>query len=250
MKKPLTIAATSDQVAQGLAGTCDCTRDHVEASGKDCKLAEEYTDEFVRAVRTCLSRASFDIPLPPPPLAAPACPAERLVAAAAVSGPALGPRPRASCARDSFAEPPSPDLMSVSRRNAGGMLTWTFPQLSTDRSWPSSHARIERRPRCARLRGLVFVAYSDILVFGPPAIRMQLAAAQQLSELVQRRLVPPPHLGGDGLRAQPEHVRCAPGVVTTHESGEAETTCQSALALAFATRQTAGRGAQPTRSCP
>eukprot|EP00959_Pyramimonas_sp_CCMP1952_P416623 8728535-Pyramimonas_sp.AAC.1 len=43
MKKPWTIASTSDIAASGLERKCDGTHARVEARGKDCKLAEDST---------------------------------------------------------------------------------------------------------------------------------------------------------------------------------------------------------------
>eukprot|EP00959_Pyramimonas_sp_CCMP1952_P364024 7622968-Pyramimonas_sp.AAC.1 len=41
MKKPWTIASTSNAVTNGLERRCDGTRAHVEARGNDRKLAED-----------------------------------------------------------------------------------------------------------------------------------------------------------------------------------------------------------------
>ena len=57
MKKPWTIASTSEIVTEGLQRRCDGTHEHEEARGKDCKLAEDYTDEFARQVHIVLARA-------------------------------------------------------------------------------------------------------------------------------------------------------------------------------------------------
>eukprot|EP00959_Pyramimonas_sp_CCMP1952_P156340 3269540-Pyramimonas_sp.AAC.1 len=48
MKKPWAIASTSSDVAEGLGRRCDGTREHVEARGRECKSAEDYTDAFAR----------------------------------------------------------------------------------------------------------------------------------------------------------------------------------------------------------
>eukprot|EP00959_Pyramimonas_sp_CCMP1952_P069141 1443238-Pyramimonas_sp.AAC.1 len=41
MKKPWTIASTSPDVTEGLGRRCDGTHEHVEARGRECKLAED-----------------------------------------------------------------------------------------------------------------------------------------------------------------------------------------------------------------
>eukprot|EP00959_Pyramimonas_sp_CCMP1952_P283701 5930480-Pyramimonas_sp.AAC.1 len=46
MKKPWTIATTPLVVAEGLERRCGGTREHVEARGRECKSAEDYTDDF------------------------------------------------------------------------------------------------------------------------------------------------------------------------------------------------------------
>eukprot|EP00959_Pyramimonas_sp_CCMP1952_P181177 3788328-Pyramimonas_sp.AAC.1 len=48
MRKPRAIASTSDIGTSGAERKCDGTRAHVEARGKDCKLAEDYTCEFAQ----------------------------------------------------------------------------------------------------------------------------------------------------------------------------------------------------------
>eukprot|EP00959_Pyramimonas_sp_CCMP1952_P099776 2086300-Pyramimonas_sp.AAC.1 len=48
MKKPWTIATTSSIVAEGLERRCNGTREHVEARGRECKSAEDYTDDFAK----------------------------------------------------------------------------------------------------------------------------------------------------------------------------------------------------------
>eukprot|EP00959_Pyramimonas_sp_CCMP1952_P053435 1117906-Pyramimonas_sp.AAC.1 len=48
MKKPWTIASTPDIVTTGLARKCVGMHAHVEARGKACKFAEDYTDGFAR----------------------------------------------------------------------------------------------------------------------------------------------------------------------------------------------------------
>eukprot|EP00959_Pyramimonas_sp_CCMP1952_P201799 4219864-Pyramimonas_sp.AAC.1 len=48
MKKPWTIASTSPDVTEGLERRCDGTREHVEARGRECKPAEDYTDAFAK----------------------------------------------------------------------------------------------------------------------------------------------------------------------------------------------------------
>eukprot|EP00959_Pyramimonas_sp_CCMP1952_P162276 3392828-Pyramimonas_sp.AAC.1 len=58
MKTPWTIASTSDIVTSGLERKRDGTHAHVEARGKDCKLAEDYTDSFARQVNAVLARAA------------------------------------------------------------------------------------------------------------------------------------------------------------------------------------------------
>ena len=58
MKKPWTIASTSPMVTEGLERKCDGTHEHVEARGKDCKLAEDYTDSFAQQVHIVLARAA------------------------------------------------------------------------------------------------------------------------------------------------------------------------------------------------
>eukprot|EP00959_Pyramimonas_sp_CCMP1952_P394601 8267789-Pyramimonas_sp.AAC.1 len=50
MKKPWSIASSSRSVAEGLVRRRNGSHKHVEARGKDCKQAEEYTDEFARNV--------------------------------------------------------------------------------------------------------------------------------------------------------------------------------------------------------
>ena len=57
MKKPWTIASTSEIVTEGSHRRCDGTHEHEEARGKYCKLAEDYTDDFARQVHVVLARA-------------------------------------------------------------------------------------------------------------------------------------------------------------------------------------------------
>merc|ERR1712023_51310 len=80
MKKPWTIAATSHIVTEGLERKCDGTHAHVEARGKDCKLAEDYTDAFARQVHVVLARVAERVESF----------ASHDVCAAAVSSPELG----------------------------------------------------------------------------------------------------------------------------------------------------------------
>ena len=55
-KKPWTHASTSEIVTEGLERRCGGTHEHEEARGKDCKLAEDYTDAFARQVHSVLAR--------------------------------------------------------------------------------------------------------------------------------------------------------------------------------------------------
>ena len=55
MKKPWSIATTSEEFARGIELKCDGTHRHVEARGRDCKLAEEYTDAFARRVHKLIA---------------------------------------------------------------------------------------------------------------------------------------------------------------------------------------------------
>eukprot|EP00959_Pyramimonas_sp_CCMP1952_P014211 300812-Pyramimonas_sp.AAC.1 len=48
MKKPWTTATTSHIVAEGLERRCDGTHEHVVARGRECKSAEDYTDDFAK----------------------------------------------------------------------------------------------------------------------------------------------------------------------------------------------------------
>eukprot|EP00959_Pyramimonas_sp_CCMP1952_P203866 4263396-Pyramimonas_sp.AAC.1 len=50
MKKPLSIASSSNVIAEGSVRRCDGSHKHVEARGKDCKQAEDYVDDFARRV--------------------------------------------------------------------------------------------------------------------------------------------------------------------------------------------------------
>ena len=59
----------------GLERRCDGTHEHEEARGKDCKLAEDYTDDFARQVHLVLARTAAHSELarsssPNPPCAA------------------------------------------------------------------------------------------------------------------------------------------------------------------------------------
>eukprot|EP00959_Pyramimonas_sp_CCMP1952_P079920 1670992-Pyramimonas_sp.AAC.1 len=58
MKKPWTIATTSPIVAEGLERRCDGTHGHVEASGRECKSAEDYTDDFAKQVHFAVANAA------------------------------------------------------------------------------------------------------------------------------------------------------------------------------------------------
>eukprot|EP00959_Pyramimonas_sp_CCMP1952_P069403 1448362-Pyramimonas_sp.AAC.1 len=46
MKQPWNIASSLCYITKGLERRCDGSRRHVEARGKDCKLAKDYTEEF------------------------------------------------------------------------------------------------------------------------------------------------------------------------------------------------------------
>eukprot|EP00959_Pyramimonas_sp_CCMP1952_P082526 1724448-Pyramimonas_sp.AAC.1 len=48
MKKPWTIASTPPDVTEGLERRCDGAHEHVEARGRECKSAEDYTDAFAK----------------------------------------------------------------------------------------------------------------------------------------------------------------------------------------------------------
>eukprot|EP00959_Pyramimonas_sp_CCMP1952_P005654 118766-Pyramimonas_sp.AAC.1 len=58
MKKPWAIAATSPIVAEGLERRCDGTHEHVEARGRECKSAEDYTDDFAKQVHFAVANAA------------------------------------------------------------------------------------------------------------------------------------------------------------------------------------------------
>eukprot|EP00959_Pyramimonas_sp_CCMP1952_P414289 8680366-Pyramimonas_sp.AAC.1 len=58
MKKPWTIATTSPIVAEGLERRCDGTHEHVEARGRECKSAEDYTDDFAKQVHIAVANAA------------------------------------------------------------------------------------------------------------------------------------------------------------------------------------------------
>eukprot|EP00959_Pyramimonas_sp_CCMP1952_P464613 9486914-Pyramimonas_sp.AAC.1 len=58
MKKPWTIASTSSVVAEGLERRCDGTHEHVEARGRECKSAEDYTYAFARQINSVIARAA------------------------------------------------------------------------------------------------------------------------------------------------------------------------------------------------
>eukprot|EP00959_Pyramimonas_sp_CCMP1952_P160073 3347923-Pyramimonas_sp.AAC.1 len=58
MKTPWTVASTSPDVAEGLERKCDDTHEHVEARGRECKIAEDYTDAFARQVHIVVARAA------------------------------------------------------------------------------------------------------------------------------------------------------------------------------------------------
>eukprot|EP00959_Pyramimonas_sp_CCMP1952_P053417 1117419-Pyramimonas_sp.AAC.1 len=60
MKKPRTIASSSSVIAEGLVRRCDGSHKSVETRGKECKQAEEYTDEFARNVHLLALRALED----------------------------------------------------------------------------------------------------------------------------------------------------------------------------------------------
>eukprot|EP00959_Pyramimonas_sp_CCMP1952_P061853 1292528-Pyramimonas_sp.AAC.1 len=45
-KKPWSIASPSSMMAEDLMRRCDGSHRHVEARGRDCKQAEDYTDDF------------------------------------------------------------------------------------------------------------------------------------------------------------------------------------------------------------
>eukprot|EP00959_Pyramimonas_sp_CCMP1952_P438110 9171758-Pyramimonas_sp.AAC.1 len=57
-KKPWTIATTSSVVAEGLERRCDGTHEHVEARGRECKSAEDYTGDFAKQVHFVVARAA------------------------------------------------------------------------------------------------------------------------------------------------------------------------------------------------
>eukprot|EP00959_Pyramimonas_sp_CCMP1952_P043475 909220-Pyramimonas_sp.AAC.1 len=46
--QPWATATTSPVVAEGLERRCDGAREHVEARGRECKSAEDYTDDFAK----------------------------------------------------------------------------------------------------------------------------------------------------------------------------------------------------------
>eukprot|EP00959_Pyramimonas_sp_CCMP1952_P267213 5586914-Pyramimonas_sp.AAC.1 len=48
MKKQWSMASSSSMMAEGLIRRCDGRHRHVEARGRDCKQAEDYTDDFAR----------------------------------------------------------------------------------------------------------------------------------------------------------------------------------------------------------
>eukprot|EP00959_Pyramimonas_sp_CCMP1952_P310259 6493333-Pyramimonas_sp.AAC.1 len=58
MKKPWTIASASHDVTEGLERKSDGTHEHVEARGRECESAEDYTDAFAKQVHTVVARAA------------------------------------------------------------------------------------------------------------------------------------------------------------------------------------------------
>eukprot|EP00959_Pyramimonas_sp_CCMP1952_P037133 776966-Pyramimonas_sp.AAC.1 len=60
MKKPWSIASSSNVIAEGLARRCGGSHEQVEARGKDWKQAEDYTDEFARCVHLLVLKAFGD----------------------------------------------------------------------------------------------------------------------------------------------------------------------------------------------
>eukprot|EP00959_Pyramimonas_sp_CCMP1952_P037387 782453-Pyramimonas_sp.AAC.1 len=57
MRKPRGIASPLCCIAKGLERGCDGSHKHVEARGKDCKLAQDYKEEFARRVHLLVSEA-------------------------------------------------------------------------------------------------------------------------------------------------------------------------------------------------
>ena len=52
MKKPWMLKTNSQIIADGMRITCSGEHKHIPAYGKDCKRAEEYTEEMVRRVHS------------------------------------------------------------------------------------------------------------------------------------------------------------------------------------------------------
>eukprot|EP00959_Pyramimonas_sp_CCMP1952_P403783 8461292-Pyramimonas_sp.AAC.1 len=57
---PWGVASSSSVMAEGLMRRCDGSHRHVEARGRDCKQAEDYTDDFARRVHALVLQAFAD----------------------------------------------------------------------------------------------------------------------------------------------------------------------------------------------